>query len=655
MLVVDNCDLRLHQQLQTHVRHPQSQLSLLTVDYNPETVPDIPTIRLTPSSDDLLKEILRQVYAHLPDAELGRIARYAQGFPQMAVLLAKARLNEDPEMGNLRDELLLEKLLWGRRSGDDQARQVISACALFEHIGFTADREEEYVFVAKHVARIDADNFYRHVEDFTRHGVIDKSGRYIRVVPLPLAVRLAADWWRHCRPARARELIGMDMPGGLAEALCDRVAKLDFLPEARELVRDLCGELGPFGQAEVLRSERGSRLFRSFVEVNPEAATRALERAFAERPREELLQVGPGRRNLVCTLRNSASAEQPSRLQAGCSWPLQRPKLSTGPIMRPASSCNSSKYISLARKPRRPNVFPSSMKPWPLPDPDVAFWRSRHWSEPCKPHSFSRGGGAESQGSGPALTDWQPRIWQDVFDYWREALRRLTTAALSEHELAERARTAIANSIRGLVSYGRVEELEQVITPIVEHRGPYWPRALEQVRQTIRYDGAKIPQTGLEKLHQWEQMLQPQSIPERLRLVVSIPPWADVEQGENGRYTDHAVDKAKALGEECARDPRPWLEHLHVVLQGEQRQAFPFGQRLGQCLEEPERFIQMALKELAGLNTEDANPMVLAAFLGGVKARDPGLVQRTLDAVANDPTPLPLSCRPDTPGQTGTV
>jgi hypothetical protein len=112
----------------------------------------------------------------------------------------------------------------------------------------------------------------------------------------------------------------------------------------------------------------------------------------------------------------------------------------------------------------------------------------------------------------------------------------------------------------------------------------------------------------------WEQMLQPQSIPERLRLVVSIPPWGDVEQGENGRYTDRAVERAKALSEECARDPQPWMEYLHVVLQGEQRQAFPFGQRLGQCLEEPKLFIHMALKELASLNKEDANPIVLLRF-----------------------------------------
>lgn len=67
--------------------------------------------------------------------------------------MAKARLNEDPEMGNLRDDILLEKLLWGRRQGNDQARQVIAICALFEHVGFTAEREEEYVLTFPFVIR----------------------------------------------------------------------------------------------------------------------------------------------------------------------------------------------------------------------------------------------------------------------------------------------------------------------------------------------------------------------------------------------------------------------------------------------------------------------------------------------------------------------
>ena len=105
ILVVDNCDLQLHQQLQAHVQHTRSRLSLLTLDYNPDERSDTPTIRIGRSPDSVIQEILKKVYEHLPVGELDRIVQFAQGFPQMAVLLGKARLHEERDMGNLRDTL----------------------------------------------------------------------------------------------------------------------------------------------------------------------------------------------------------------------------------------------------------------------------------------------------------------------------------------------------------------------------------------------------------------------------------------------------------------------------------------------------------------------------------------------------------------------
>ncbi|MBI4284864.1 MAG: hypothetical protein HY670_03055 [Chloroflexi bacterium] len=90
------------------------------------------------------------------------------------------------------------------------------------------------------------------------------------------------------------------------------------------------------------------------------------------------------------------------------------------------------------------------------------------------------------------------------------------------------------------------------------------------------------------------------------------------------------------MAEECARDLPSWLEHLPILFQGEQRKAYAFGLRLGQCLEDPGPFIDLALKVLAGLPKEKTNPRVLAAFLRGAKALNPDRVQRTLEAVAAD-------------------
>ena len=202
--------------------------------------------------------------------------------------------------------------------------------------------------------------------------------------------------------------------------------------------------------------------------------------------------------------------------------------------------------------------------------------------------------------------------------------------------LAVHARNAIAGSIRGLVSYGRLDELEQAITRVVAQHGPYWPKALEEVQLTIRFDGKGMPPEGRERLDQWRQLLQPQSIPERLRLCVSLPAWSDMAEDEDGRSIDRAEARATALAEEYARDPQPWLAHLSVLLEGEQRKAIAFGQRLGQCLEEPALFIDRALMVLASLPRERANPTVLSAFLRGLKPRDPERVAATLHTVAED-------------------
>ena len=77
------------------------------------------------------------------------------------------------------------------------------------------------------------------------------------------------------------------------------------------------------------------------------------------------------------------------------------------------------------------------------------------------------------------------------------------------------------------------------------------------------------------------------------------------------------------------------------MLQGEQRQGVAFGRRLGQCMEDPQSFINEALKILARIERGKANPLVLAAFLGSIKANHPELVERTLDIVANDQSLTP--------------
>ena len=73
----------------------------------------------------------------------------------------------------------------------------------------------------------------------------------------------------------------------------------------KNLTEQLYGSQAPFGQAEVILSKRGSRLFCAFVSVNPEATATALNRTLCEMNYQQLLEInGDTRRHLIWGLEN---------------------------------------------------------------------------------------------------------------------------------------------------------------------------------------------------------------------------------------------------------------------------------------------------------------------------------------------------------------
>ena len=89
----------------------------------------------------------------------------------------------------------------------------------------------------------------------------------------------------------------------MVDSFCTQVEMLDFLPEVKEFTKKICGPQGPFGQAEVILSIRGSSLFRAFVVVNPEATSNALYNILSNMTEDDIEDIdGDVRRNLVWAL-----------------------------------------------------------------------------------------------------------------------------------------------------------------------------------------------------------------------------------------------------------------------------------------------------------------------------------------------------------------
>ena len=59
------------------------------------------------------------------------------------------KIQLETDIGSIKDDILVNKLLWGHKTADSQALEVISACALFEHFGFSDGVEEQRIFIAE--------------------------------------------------------------------------------------------------------------------------------------------------------------------------------------------------------------------------------------------------------------------------------------------------------------------------------------------------------------------------------------------------------------------------------------------------------------------------------------------------------------------------
>jgi hypothetical protein len=633
-IVVDNCPLSLHKAMRREIEHADSLLSLLTLDYSIEDYPSSdPYILVDPVSEEVITGIVKQAYPGFSQPDVDRVVEFAQGFPGMAVLIAQAHLDKEPDIGRLRDPDLVDRLLWQRDNPNSQARNVIMVCSLFEHFGYDGNVTEQRVFAAERICRIDKDTFYRYAEDFIRHRILDRRGRFVHVVPFPLAITLAAEWWRGCSPELAKEISSSKMPAGMAEALYNQLAHLHFVPVAQDTARAMCSESGPFGQAEVLLSEQGSRLFRSLVEVNPEACVKALYRAIGDWSRERLLEVGPARRNLVWSLEKLCFWKDTFPLAARLMLALAAAENETwGNNATHQFLQLYHMYLSGTQAPpeKRVEIIDGALAG---DSEERKILAVRALGSALETWGFSRMGGVEKQGSRPPSEDWQPKTCGDIYSYQDACIGRLTQVACTEPGLASLAKKELGQKIHGLLMRGRYDSIEKPITAIGSVSRGFWPEALHAIRSALKHEGGKMPPEIRRRVESWERLLTPTDLPERVGFTVSIPDH-EYRKGEDGHYKDIAAERAIALAGELANQEQQILDNLPALLTGEQRQGYIFGHELARRTSNPDLFLAGALEALRRIPNGQGNPLVICGFLSGL--RDRSLVTKVLEDVSGD-------------------
>lgn len=314
-LVLDNCNketLDYTVELKSNTQNANN--TIITIFNEPEERQrqDVNYIILDNNDTEVVAQLLEQRGAQFNDTQRKRIQEFSGGIPMMAVLLIDS-LNRGKTLGNLGDQDLVTKLLGIKET--DEKRTMIQTLALFRFIGWKDERRSELEYVAKNKCITSITNtdeevmmneFDELIQKCLKRGIMEESGRTVGLRPIPLALYLIVEWIDKCSTERLLKVIDAIQTSkdsdNLTHAFHQQFKNMGFHEKAREMLNNLLGEKSPFGNVEVINTELGSRLFRTFVEVNPIAVSDLLYRVLASLSIDELRKIDVGRRNLVWTI-----------------------------------------------------------------------------------------------------------------------------------------------------------------------------------------------------------------------------------------------------------------------------------------------------------------------------------------------------------------
>lgn len=635
LLIIENCSVELHNTLVKEIRKAESSLKIVTLGFENESVEDSVEIHLTELSDEAIQDLLTPILIELSESEVGRVARFTQGYPLLAILIAKQYQDEGRLLGSIAERSVIKRLIDGGGTEiDADEREALVACSLFDVFYVESSiSPKEVEFIYGTIANSTLKVFNRMIEKFTKRRIIMRGGAFARVVPKPLALTLARDWWKMSTEASQKALID-GLPESLAQSFADQAAYLDDEPEVRRFSRRLFEGNPPLVPAEALFMEKGSKLFRALVEVDNVSTSRALANTIENMSREQLFAVDSEvRRDLLRGLEKLcyhapvfdqsawslmrfawAENENYSNNATGMFAQLFRIRLSG------TQATPSARVLLLDRMIK-------------LEDPDVDNVILKALESAISTRGGSRSIGAEYQGAGVAIKEWTPATWPEIHDYWDKAFGMLLEMYGRGDEQRQRVLDIVGSSIRGLILQGRIEMLDKAIRRIVDLNGRYWPSALESLKHSMEYDLDSTPAEVREAVATWLEVFNPDggTLTEQLKVLVSKPPW-EHRQDVGGEYVDVAAENAVKLAHNVT--PSSLVDELDTLLIGEQRQAYAFGIEISKINEDIGRLLDQMLIRLSEI--ESPNLSFYLGICAGIYARSAvsweDLLRRLLDS-----------------------
>lgn len=656
VIILDNCPMDFHQEMQKLIDNKDSKLRLITISPEPDEQKqeiDISGKTLVIKLDSVkfkpvVRALLEKNFQELSPEDRELIVEYSNGLPFFAVLMADNPEATRVKPGTLTTSNILQKIL-GTFYTDPEKKKILMACAIFARFGVRDEYEDQQkgIALSRELCDIEENDdelrvrkFQKTCREMMERQLLENSGFSVVFRPTPLALRLAEEWWENCTTAKFLEIIKVLEEYKLVESFCQQFRYLTHVQYAKEIVGKLCE--GVFSTAGVLNTEVGSRLFRSFVNVNPTACALALDRAFGHMTKEELLEIKSGRRNLVWALEQlcfRAEAFEKSIFTLAAFATAENENISN----------NSRQQFLQLFHIRLPGTEVNLEKRWNVIatlleiDRDYRDLAISAASRALKTDNFRRSVGAEEEYS-QHPKDYQPSA-KEITDYWTNAINLLFQEAVADGPDSEDAKDTLLQRLYGICENG----LGKLVIPKIEKLYDLGKLDWRVIRPKIQLIIGHNRIYDLEAIGELKRLLAkitPDNFDANFEMFVRNPTSEDYfrTKTEDGKK-DFIPKKVVEVATQFASDKNGWENAIPQFVSGHIAEGLLFGNTIGKLItseEEVELFLDLFLVNLKKENAQQKNLSVLFGFLLSGEEKK-SIAQQVYDRIYADEELYPLA------------
>jgi len=592
IVVVDDCDLQVHDELVRSFSARGPRLALLTLSYDFANIPPPSLVyRLDPLDTAPMEEIIKKAAPGLPSNFIRRLADFADGYPRIAVLLAEtyvAKPDSSEELLRISDDALMNRLVGGRTDVTSEyfgkTKKVLTGLSLFSKVGFEGDFSIESQWVAE-LVNVDWNDFKNIVQAQRRRGIIQ--GQYfIYVTPFMLRVHLLNEWWEsHGLSKEDFEGFILSIPeafrADLLHRFIENIPYIHATKKGRDFARAVLGERGIFSDGTALKTKLGADFFLKLTEADPDSALGCLLRTVGTWNRHELVEFTVGRREVVWALERIAVWRHLFMDAARLLLDLGEAENET--CSNNASGVFAGLFSPMAATEASPQErFPILKEALESISPEKCALGLRACDYALESRHFVRSLGAEYQGLKKEPKLWKPQTYAELFDAYSQAwqLLRERLERYSDHEREEVVNILLRHA-RGL---GRFTDLADMVidtmNQLVQRR--YVPRKkiLATIIQILNYEGRELPPPTR---HRWEQLketLTGRDFSSLMRRYVGMDLLED-RFDEEGKRVDQTQSHIETLAEEVIGNKELLHAELNWLVTTEAQNGFRFGYELG--------------------------------------------------------------------------